>query len=219
MDDYLSEQEQWERLKGWIKENGPWAVAGVAIAALALAGWRWWGERREQGLQAAAADYQQLFVAFTHNDLAAAEKQTDALVAAHPGSGYADQAELATARLEIENGQAAAAATRLQRVMQQSADPALALTARLRLARVQLDQQQADAALATLAGAEAGAFASRFAEVRGDALLAKGDRGGALAAYREARAAGTAAAGTAAAGTAAAETDLLDLKINDLTRS
>ena len=59
-------------------------------------------------------------------------------------------------------------------------DPRLALTARLRLARVQVDQNQADAALATLAGPEAGAFAPRFAEVRGDALLAKGDRAGAL---------------------------------------
>jgi predicted negative regulator of RcsB-dependent stress response len=71
---------------------------------------------------------------------------------------------------------------------------------------VQVDQNQADAAIATLAGAEAGAFAPRFAEVRGDALLAKGDRAGALAAYREARAAGS-------------NVDLLDLKINDLTRS
>jgi predicted negative regulator of RcsB-dependent stress response len=201
VDEYLSEQEQWDRLKAWLKETGPWALAG--------AGWRWWGEHREQGLLAAASDYQQLFVAFTHNDLAAAQKQTDALVAAHPGTGYADQAELATARLEVENGQAAAAITRLQRVMQKSADPALALIARLRLARVQLDQNQADAALATLAGVEPGAFAPRFAEVRGDALLAKGDRGGALAAYREAR----------AAGNTAADTDLLDLKINDLTRS
>ncbi|MFO1401601.1 MAG: tetratricopeptide repeat protein [Steroidobacteraceae bacterium] len=208
MDDYLSDQEQWERLKRWLKENGPWALAGVAIAALAVAGWRWWGERKEQALLAAAADYQALFATFTRNDLAAAEKQADALVAAHPGTGYADQAELAVARLEIENGQSGAAATRLARVMQQSRDPALALAARLRLARVQLDQGQADAALATLGGAEAGAFAPRFAEVKGDALLAKGDRAGALAAYRAARAAGT-----------AVDTDLLDLKINDLTRS
>ncbi|MCC7463042.1 MAG: tetratricopeptide repeat protein [Gammaproteobacteria bacterium] len=208
MDDYLSEQEQWEGVKRWLKENGPWAIGGVAIAALVVAGWRWWGERKEQAMLAASSDYQTLLAAFTHNDLAGAEKQADALVAAHPGSGYADQAELAVARLEIENGQLAGAATRLAHVMQKSADPALALVARLRLARVQIEQGQADAALATLGGAEAGAFAPHYAEVRGDALLAKGDRAGALAAYREARAAGKAVDG-----------DLLDLKINDLTRS
>ena len=207
MDDFLSDQEQWERLKRWLKENGPWALAGVALAGLAVGGWQWWRERQEQALLAAAADYQALYAAFSHNDLAGAEKQVDALVAAHPGTGYADQAELVVARLEVENGQNAAAATRLARVMQKSSDPALALVARLRLARVQVDQGQADAALATLAGAEPGALAPRYAEVRGDALLAKGDRAGALAAYRAARAA------------TAADADLLELKINDLTRS
>jgi len=209
VDEYLSEQEQWERLKAWLKQNGPWALAGIAIAAAGLSGWRWWQARAEQRLLAASAEYQQLLTVFGRNDLAAAEKQADALVAAYPGTGYAEQAELATARLEIENGRASAAAERLQRVMQKAADPGLALTARLRLARVQLDQNQADAALATLAGAEPGAFAPRFAEVRGDALLVKGDRAGALAAYREAR----------AAGAASSDVDLLDLKINDLTRS
>jgi predicted negative regulator of RcsB-dependent stress response len=209
VDDYLTEQEQWERLKGWLKQNGPWAVAGIAIAAAGLGGWRWWQARAEQRLLTAAAEYQQLLAEFGRNDLAAAEQHADALVAAYPGTGYAEQAELAAARVEMENGKAAAAMERLQRVMQKATDPGLALTARLRLARVQVDQNQADAAIATLAGAEAGAFAPRFAEVRGDALLAKGDRAGALAAYREAR----------AAGAAGSDVDLLDLKINDLTRS
>ena len=46
-----------------------------------------------------------------------------------------------------------------------------------------------------------------------DALLAKGDRAGALKAYREAQSAQSTQAGAAAAG------DLLALKINELTRS
>lgn len=209
MDDYLSEQEQWERLKAWVRQNGPWAVAGIAIAAAGLGGWRWWQVRAEQRLLKASAEYQQLLSVFERNDLVAVQSQADALVAAYPGTGYAEQAELAAARLEVENGRAAAAAERLQRVMQKATDPGLALTARLRLARVQVDQNQPDAALATLAGAEPGAFAPRFAEVRGDALLAKGDRAGALAAYREAR----------VTRAAASDVDLLDLKINDLTRS
>jgi len=209
VDEYLSEEEQWERFKAWLKQNGPWALAGIAIAVAGLGGWRWWQARAEQRLLAAAAEYQQLLTVFGRNDLAAAERQADALVAAYPRTGYAEQAELAIARLEMENGRATAAGERLQRVMQKASDPGLALIARLRLARVQLDQNQADAALATLAGTEPGAFAPRFAEVRGDALLAKGDRAGALAAYREAR----------AAGAAGGDADLLDLKINDLTRS
>jgi predicted negative regulator of RcsB-dependent stress response len=209
MDDFLTEEEQWERVKLWLRQNGPSIIIGIAIAAAALGGWRWWQSHKEQRLISASDAYHELLDTFNKNDLALAEKQTDALVAAYAGTGFADQAELAAARLQIENGHDAPAVRRLEHVMKTSADPGLALTARLRLARVQIDQGQPDAALATLAAVEPGAFTSRFAEVRGDALLAKGDREGALAAYREAQAASLDGAGA----------DLLELKINDLIRS
>ena len=93
-------------------------------------------------------------------------------------------------------------------------DPQLALLARLRLARVQVDAGKADDALKTLS-VEAGAFDPRYAEVRGDALLAKGDRNGALEQYRTARAAGA----TGAAGADTVDADLLDLKIRELAKS
>jgi predicted negative regulator of RcsB-dependent stress response len=54
-----------------------------------------------------------------------------------------------------------------------------------------------------------GAFAARYAQVRGDVLLAKGDRDGALKEYREAR-------GMAPV---TLDTGLLDLKIGELARS
>ena len=54
-----------------------------------------------------------------------------------------------------------------------------------------------------------GAFAARFGVLRGDALLAKGDRDGALKAYREAR----------ESGADTVDAELLDLKINELAHS
>ena len=79
--------------------------------------------------------------------------------------------------------------------------------ARLRLARVQLALNHPDTALATLGTANQGAFEGRFAEVRGDAYYAKGDKAAALREYRAAR---------VALGPAQAANDLLELKINDL---
>ena len=90
-----------------------------------------------------------------------------------------------------------------------SSDPELALVARLRLARVQLAQGNADQALKTLDAVKPGAFAARYAQVRGDVLLAKGDRDGALKAYREAR----------SSADATIDVGLLDLKIGELARS
>lgn len=209
MDEFLSESEQWERVKGWLKQNIPWLLAGVAIAAVGVLGWRWWQAREERQLLVAAASYDTLVKAFDKGDLAVVTAQADALAKDHPGTGYADQAQLAVARLLADTSQPAQAVTRLQQLLTTTDDPELALIARLRVARIQIDQKQPDAALATLAAAEPGAFAPRFAETRGDALLAKGDRDGALKAYREAQ----------AAGTAVVDVDLLTLKINDLTRS
>ena len=42
MDDYLTEKEQWERVTRWLRENGLWILAGVAVGALAIFGWQWW---------------------------------------------------------------------------------------------------------------------------------------------------------------------------------
>ncbi len=47
MSDY-SEAEQLERAKSWLKTNGIWIIAGIAIGAGGLGGWRWYQERRER---------------------------------------------------------------------------------------------------------------------------------------------------------------------------
>jgi predicted negative regulator of RcsB-dependent stress response len=145
--------------------------------------------------------------AFSKEDMPTVLQLADKLAADHPRTGYAEQAQLAAARLQVDNNQLPAALARLQQVMGSTSDHELALVVRLRIARLQIAQRKVDEALATLAAAEPGAFAGRYAEVRGDALLARGDRAGALKAYREAQSA------QAGAG------DLLTLKINELTRS
>ncbi len=104
----------------------------------------------------------------------------------HGSSPYADQADLLAARSLVETSELGKAVERLTRVMKDSRDEQLHLVARLRLARVQLAQGNPDIAMATLDGAAAGAFAARFDEVRGDVLYAKGDKPGALRAWRKA---------------------------------
>lgn len=208
MEDFMNEQEQWDWLRSRAREYGPWIVAGVALAAAGLWGWKWWQTRTEERLLQAAAQYEQVVSAFSGNDMVRAQALADKLSKEHPDTGYAEHAQLAVAGLQVENNQSGAAIERLQKVMAATRDAELALTVRLRIARIQLDQNKADDALATLAAAQPGAFAARFAEVRGDALLAKGDRAAALKAYRE-------AVGSAANGS----NELLTLKINALTRS
>lgn len=209
MDDYLSEAEQWERAKAWLKENVPWIIAGVAVAVVATSGWRWWQGRQDQNLAQAARLYDEMAAAFDKNDTANVARLAQQLDREYAGSGYADHAALVTARMNVQDGKQMQAVEGLQKLMTSTKDAELSLVARLRLARVQIDQKKADDALKTLAGATPGAFAARFAEVRGDALYAKGDREGALKAYREAL----------QPNDPTVDTELLTLKINSLASS
>lgn len=209
MEEYLNEKEQWERVVTWLREQGPSVVAGVAVAAAVFGGWHYWQNHIQQRNLAAATRYEQVIDAFSHNDVNGGFRLADELVKTYPRTAYADQANLAVARIQVENKQLDPAAVRLRQVLDSTGDAELALIARLRLARVQLAQGKADEALKTLDAVKPGAFAARYAEVRGDALLAKGDREGALKAYREAR----------GNGASTLDTGLLDLKIGELARS
>jgi len=107
----------------------------------------------------------------------------------------------------VDEAQLDHAASELGAVAEHSKDRDLVLVARLRLARVQIAQNKPDSALATLgAASDAGAFAARCHEVRGDAYYSKGDKAAALTEYRSAQSAG--GEGT--------ESGLLQLKIADL---
>jgi predicted negative regulator of RcsB-dependent stress response len=214
IDDFYNEDEQWQRVKRWLRENGPWMVAGVVIGLGALYGWRWWEARAQDQAIAASDAYQAVIVRLEGNDFAAAIEAADALRAEHSDSAYAQQADLLAARIEVDRGNFGEASTRLERVMTQASDPQLQLIARQRLARVQIAQGNADAALATLAAAEPGAFAARFAEARGDALYAKGDLPAALSAWREAEAEGTAFGGVPTVDYAGLRLKIADLVAN-----
>jgi predicted negative regulator of RcsB-dependent stress response len=209
VEEYLNEKEQWERVLAWLREQGPWIVAGVALALAVYGGWNYWQNRTQQRNLAAATRYEQIIDAFERNDVNAGSRLADELVKAYPSTAYADQANLAVARIQVENKQLEPAATRLRQVLAATSDPELALVARLRLARVELAQGNPDQALKTLDAVNPGAFAARYAQVRGDVLFAKGDRDGALKAYREAR----------SGGDTTTDGGLLDLKIGELARS
>jgi predicted negative regulator of RcsB-dependent stress response len=208
VDEYLSESEQLEQVKAWLRANVPWILAGIAVGGLAIGGWRWWQAHNDKlDLQAGAA-YEQVLEAFNAGDKARGLALVDSLERDHPGSPYTDQANLAAARVLVETNELERAAQRLGNVERESHDPELAMIAKLRLARVQVALGKPDAALATLGALPSGAFASRYHEVRGDAYYAKGDKAAALDEYRAAR---------LAAGPTLAENDVLNLKINDLT--
>ncbi len=207
MDDYLSEKEQWEWVKAQVRENGPAVLLAIVLAVAAVFGWRWWQAHQDARQLEAGGKYMQMVQSLERGDRGQALVLLGELERDYAGSPYTDQARLLAARMYVDEAQLDHAAGELATVAEHSKDHDLALIARLRLARVQIAQGKPDSALATLGGAaEAGAFAARYHEVRGDAYYAKGDKSAALTEYRSAQSAG--AEGT--------DTTLLQLKIADL---
>lgn len=188
MEEYVSESQQIEQIKGWASANGPWLLAGVAIALIGFSGYTQWGRWQESKGIRANERYSQVLDALARNDRAGATKLADALRADYGRTPYPDQADLAVARAEVEANELPAAEARLGTVVGHTGDPALRLLARYRLARVQRAAGHADAALKTLDAEPARGFAAAFAELRGDIALDRGDRDAALKAYQAAEA-------------------------------
>lgn len=207
MDEYLSETEQWERLKAWLRSYSPWILGGVVVALGGLAVWNWYQDRENRLGTEASTQYEQMMDALEKNDVTRAKAIAANLERDHPGSPYVDQAHLVQARIAVEANDLAQADSLLKGVMDRTKDQELALVARLRLARVQLAQNKPDEALATLNGKPAGSFEARFHEVRGDVLFAKGDRAGAQKEYL---------AALSGADSHSVDAEALQLKINDL---
>jgi len=202
-----SEAEQYERAKDWVRTNGLWIVAGVALGALGLGGWRWYQERRVTQAESAAVRYEEMLEAFARNDRTRGMMIVDDLNREYSWTPYAPMATLMAARFQVEANELDKAAAGLKSVMDDAPDDEMRMIARIRLARVQATQGKYDEALATLKVDEPGEFDTRLADARGDVLLAKGDRAGALREYLAAR---------TGENKGRLDLELLDLKIRDL---
>lgn len=211
MVDLLSEEEQWESLKAWLRTNGLSVLALTAVLLLAWFGWKWWQDRGVQQAQRAGALYQQILDTFDAGNNDEALRQVETLRSEFPKSPYVNAADLVAANVLVENNELDNAAQRLQRVADEAVDEKLRPIARLRLARVQAAAGNYDTALATLGTADMGPHEAARLEIRGDVLYAKGDREGALKEYLAAR--DTLPAFERGEGTVG---ELLDLKIADL---
>lgn len=213
VDEYLSEREQAEQLRHWFRANWIWMFSGVALAVGGWYGWQWWQAREATRSLEAESKFTGMLSALTMNNVEEGRRIGTEITTAYADTPYADQAALMLARMDVEGGGLAQAETRLATVANSSDDPDLRLVARLRLARVQLAQGRHDDALATIEAARMPAVDARIEELRGDVLLARGDRAAALEAYRKAQA----AVAEPSMDGAQVDAELLGLKIDELT--
>lgn len=202
----LHNEEQVERLREWWKQYGKSIIAGLIVAILAAWGVQSWRANQAEHRQAASAEYSQM-LSLLDSDSKQAMGVADRLISDYDDTVYASMAALLYASLAADQGDWKLASKQLQWVLDNADEDALQHIARLRLARVMLQQGDADKALAQLKDIEVKGFAAEYDEVRGDAYLAKGDKAKAREAYSSAL----------AKADLQRDTRLLQMKLDDLT--
>jgi predicted negative regulator of RcsB-dependent stress response len=205
-EEYLTDDEQLEAVKRAFTEYAPWILGGVVLGVGGWYGYQHYQSHKNEVAFRAADQFSQMTVALQMNDSKKSLQIADGLIKDFPNSPYADQAQLTIARIDVESGKSADAVAPLTQVMSNSKDAELQQIARLRLARVLIDQGKPDDALKLLAAGTPASFAGRYHEIRGDALYSKKDIPGAIAEYN-------AALGVSEGGADAA---MLQLKLADL---
>ena len=179
--------EQGEIVKKWLSENGSAIVMGLVIAFGGLFGFKQWQSWQVNNRQQASAEYEVLGELLSAGQLDAAMANFQILQDEYPKSPYTSMAALQFARARIEVNQADLAIGLYEYVMENGYPKAMTVVARERLARVLLDQGDAEQALAVLEGVEnITGFEARYAEVRGDIHYDQGRMEEARVAYLEA---------------------------------
>ena len=181
----LEQQEQLDQVKHFWKQYGnliTWLLVLVLGAYAAWTGYLYWQQKRAV---AATGLYEEL-------DRAAASGNADRVLQIftdlkgnYAGTALAEQGALLAAKVLAE-GKTEQARASLQWLVDSGKNASLVDVARLRLAGMQMDAQQYDAALKTLDVSFDGEFKALAGDRRGDIFLAQGKKDDAVKAYKAA---------------------------------
>ena len=189
MEIYSTEEQQAEAIKSFFRDNGPALVIGVVLGLGGLYGWKAYNQNQVTTAEATSDAYTQLVQAD-------AEQKTNVLAGAdefiknHQDSSYAVLAAFVAAKEAVEKSDFTAAKNQLSWIITNSKNAELTAIATTRIARIELELKEYDAALKTLTATMPEAFKAAVAELKGDVYLAQGDKDQARAAYQSAADAG-----------------------------
>ncbi|CAJ0945265.1 unnamed protein product [Ranitomeya imitator] len=148
---YENEHDQLEAVKRFFTENGKSLIVGVVLGIGALVGWRYWNNHQDDGAKRL---------------LLLTKPQPQQL------NPMLHKRLKAVEKFVAENKNTYGAFASL------NFSSKIALI-NLRLARIQIQQKQPDAALKTLEGIKGEGWLAQVSDLRGDALVGKGDKEGA----------------------------------------
>ena len=185
MDTYNADEEL-EKLKSWWKSYGNSVIAGIVLGVALLGGATYWKQHKAERATQASALYDKLIDSVTQNKAAAMGDDGAKLISDYAATPYAGKAALILARISYDAGDVDAARKHLQWAVDHATEASTKQVARLRLARILIEQHAPDLALVLANSSDTGGFTSEFQELRGDILSSQGKKAEARAAYENA---------------------------------
>jgi len=178
--------EQSELVQKWLRENGVSIVVGVLIGLVGIFGWQQWRNHQARNESAASQLYQQAKVAQLSGKPDVAAQLTDQLMKDYAKSPYALFAVSDRARQQVQDKQLDKAQVSLEWAESHTTEEPLKSLTLVRIARVELARDQAQASLATLDRVPPGSFQGMVQELRGGAMVKLGRMDDARKAYQAA---------------------------------
>ena len=184
MTDYLTEQEQVDLLKTWLKQYGPVILTGIVLAVLIATGWRYWQDRQARILSHASTVYDEMLAMRAKNDPKATLLQAKKIFKHYPSTVYGQMAAFMLARDAINEKKYADAEKHFNWVLDHSNSSSIRQIARLRLARLLIAEKKPNESIKLLQTVDDKYFYSLNQEIKGDAYVAMHDLKKAKTAYQ-----------------------------------
>ena len=186
MDDNLTDQQQAELIKNWLKENSKFLMGGLVLGISGFFGIQFFQQNKLKEAEMASQLYSEIEFAVKQQRLTQAQTYLQEMDTDFANTPYQDQGHLFVAKLFMDSVDYENAILQLEFLIDNSTEESLKHIARIRIARIKLQQNLYDEALQILETESMGSFEAKYEEIKGDIFAKKGEYPEAQAAYLKA---------------------------------
>jgi len=172
---YQTEEQQVEALKGYWQENGNTIIAGIALGFAGFIGFNVYQDNKLADELSVSDSYQTLIESASTNKVAFNENAAK-FINDHGQTSYVSLTALALAKDAAAEKNWSDVKTQLNAAIASAPSEGIAGIASLRLARVQVQLEEYEQALATLAKPLPVSFIAAVEETKGDTYLLQGKK-------------------------------------------
>jgi predicted negative regulator of RcsB-dependent stress response len=183
---YQTEEQQVEAIKGYWAENGNMIIAGIALGFAGFIGFNVYKDNKLEDEIAVSDSYQTLIEASVNDDETTFTQNAEKFISENSGTSYESLTALALAKEYASTKDWEKVQTQLKLAIKSAPSDGIKGIASLRLARVQVQQEQYEQALSTLAQPLPESFKASIEEIKGDTYLLQNKKELARNAYQAA---------------------------------